>query len=125
MGTDWWVPYRALPAFMDRWDDAIKGCGLQTFAFGHVGNGHPHINFLCRTGEETTRARTIVVAMCRDAVREGGGVAGEHGLGKLKRDLLPLQWSPETILKMKDVKRIWDPRGILGRGNVFPEEDAA
>jgi hypothetical protein len=26
---------------------------------------------------------------------------------------------------MKDVKRIWDPRGILGRGNVFPEEDAA
>jgi len=65
------------------------------------------------------------VAMCRDAVREGGGVAGEHGLGKLKRDLLALQWPPETIDRMREVKRTWDPRGILGRGNVFPEEDPA
>ena len=123
MGTDWWVPYRVLPAFMDRWDDAIAECGLKTFAFGHVGNGHPHVNFLCRNSEETARARTIILAMCRDAVGEGGGVAGEHGLGKLKRDLLPLQWSAEIITKMKDVKRTWDPKGILGRGNVFPEED--
>ena len=63
--------------------------------------------------------------MCRDAVGEGGGVAGEHGLGKQKRDLLPLQWPAETISRMRDVKRTWDPEGILGRGNVFPEEEAA
>jgi FAD/FMN-containing dehydrogenase len=124
MGTDWWVPYRTLPDFMDRWDVAIVECGLRTFAFGHVGNGHPHVNFLCRDGDETARARSIIVDMCRDAVAMGGGVAGEHGLGKLKRDLLPLQWPAETISRMRDVKRIWDPRGILGRGNVFPEEDA-
>ena len=125
MGTDWWVPYRALPAFMDRWDEAIAECGLPTFAFGHVGNGHPHVNFLCQSAEETARARVLILGMCRDAVGEGGGVAGEHGLGKLKRDLLPIQWAAETIAKMRDVKRAWDPRGILGRGNVFPEEDAA
>jgi len=125
MGTDWWVPYRALPAFMDRWEAAVGECGLPTFVFGHVGNGHPHVNFFCRNRVETDRARALVVAMCRDAVREGGGVAGEHGLGKLKRDLLALQWPPETIDRMREVKRTWDPRGILGRGNVFPEEDPA
>jgi len=125
MGTDWWVPYRALPRFMDRWDEAITGCGVPTFAFGHVGNGHPHVNFLCANRDETDRARALILAMCRDAVGEGGGVAGEHGLGKLKRDLLLLQWPAETISRMRDVKRTWDPQGILGRGNVFPEEDAA
>jgi FAD/FMN-containing dehydrogenase len=125
MGTDWWVPYRALPAFMDRWDEAVNACGLRTFVFGHVGNGHPHVNFLCRNREETDRARTLILAMCRDAVGEGGGVAGEHGLGKLKRDLLPVQWRPETIAEMREVKRAWDPGGILGRGNVFPEEASA
>ncbi|HYV50681.1 MAG TPA: FAD-linked oxidase C-terminal domain-containing protein, partial [Dongiaceae bacterium] len=96
-----------------------------TFVFGHVGNGHPHVNFLCRNREETDRARTLILAMCRDAVGEGGGVAGEHGLGKLKRDLLPVQWRPETIAEMREVKRAWDPGGILGRGNVFPEEASA
>jgi FAD/FMN-containing dehydrogenase len=124
MGTDWWVPYRPLPAFMDRWNEPLIRSGVHTVAFGHVGNGHPHVNFLCCDGDETARARSLILAMCRDAVGEGGGVAGEHGLGKLKRDLLPLQWPAETISRMRDVKRTWDPRGILGRGNVFPEEDA-
>jgi len=125
MGTDWWVPYRKLPNFMDRWDAAITKLGLRTFAFGHVGNGHPHVNFLCCNGDETSRARAIIVDMCRDAVAEGGGVAGEHGLGKLKRDLLPIQWPAETLSRMQNVKRAWDPEGILGRGNMFPEEALA
>ena len=123
VGTDWWVPYAQLPDFLDRWDQAAHEAGISTFVFGHVGNGHPHLNFLCRTAEETERARAMVVAMCRDAVQAGGGVAGEHGLGKLKRDLLAVQCDTDTIARMRQVKRTWDPLGILGKGNLFPEED--
>jgi FAD/FMN-containing dehydrogenase len=60
--------------------------------------------------------------MCREAVALGGGVAGEHGLGKLKRELLAVQCTPERIAAMRDVKRAWDPDHLLGRGNLFPEE---
>ena len=60
--------------------------------------------------------------MCRGAVALGGGVAGEHGLGKLKRELLALQYPESRIREMCDLKRRWDPRWILGRGNLFPAE---
>lgn len=60
--------------------------------------------------------------MCREAVALGGGVAGEHGLGKLKRNLLAVQYSPERIREMRDIKKQWDPGRILGRGNLFPED---
>ena len=123
VGTDWWVPYTYLPDFLDRWDQAANQAGIPTFVFGHVGNGHPHVNFLCRDSGETERARAMVLAMCREAVEVGGGVAGEHGLGKLKRYLLAVQCEPETIADMRRVKRTWDPLGILGKGNLFPEED--
>ena len=123
VATDWWVPYSRLPDFLDRWDRAATEAGIPTFVFGHVGNGHPHVNFLCRNALETERARAMVLEMCREAVQAGGGVAGEHGLGKLKRDLLAVQCDSETIARMRQVKRAWDPLGILGKGNVFPEED--
>jgi FAD/FMN-containing dehydrogenase len=122
VATDWWVPYERLPDFLDRWIATIRAAGLDVLAFGHVGNGHPHVNFLPRTGEEAERARAMVVTMCREAVALGGGVAGEHGLGKLKRHLLAVQCRPERIAAMRAMKRTWDPSGILGRGNLFPEE---
>jgi FAD/FMN-containing dehydrogenase len=123
VATDWWVPYGLLPDFLERWDRAIADSGLTAFTFGHVGNGHPHVNFLCHDGAETARARALVLGMCREAVAAGGGVAGEHGLGKLKRDLLAVQCSPTAIQAMREVKRAWDPENILGRGNLFPDED--
>ncbi|HET9234710.1 MAG TPA: FAD-binding oxidoreductase [Candidatus Eisenbacteria bacterium] len=123
VATDWWVPYSRLPVFLDRWDRATTEAGIPTFMFGHVGNGHPHVNFLCRNAAETERAQTMVLAMCQEAVQAGGGVAGEHGLGKLKRHLLAVQCDDETITRMRQVKRTWDPLGILGKGNVFPEEE--
>jgi FAD/FMN-containing dehydrogenase len=124
VGTDWWVPYDRLPDFLVGWGDRIREAGLEHLAFGHVGNGHPHVNFLARTTREVSRARELATAMCREAVALGGGVAGEHGLGKLKRDLLAIQYPGPRIEAMKAVKRRWDPRWILGRGNIFPSEDA-
>lgn len=120
VATDWWVPYERLPDFLDRWMGTAREAGFDVLAFGHVGNGHPHVNFLLQSREQAVPARSMVAAMCREAVALGGGVAGEHGLGKVKRELLAIQCPPSRIASMKDVKRSWDPKGILGRGNLFP-----
>jgi FAD/FMN-containing dehydrogenase len=77
------------------------------------------VNFLPGSPEAVGRARGLVREMCREAVARGGGVAGEHGLGKIKRDLLSIQHPPERIRAMIDIKKAWDPGWILGRGNLF------
>ena len=120
VSTDWWVPHAELPGFLGRWGTLIREASLTAFMFGHVGNGHPHVNFLPENGKEKSRAEGLALAMCREAVALGGGVAGEHGLGKLKRNLLAVQYSPERIREMRDIKKQWDPGWILGRGNLFP-----
>jgi len=124
VGTDWWVPYRMLPDFLEGWRRRIREAGLDHLAFGHAGNGHPHVNFLPKDRLEMQRARGLVLDMCREAVALGGGVAGEHGLGKLKRDLLALQYPGDGLTTMRGIKRRWDPHWVLGPGNVILPEDA-
>jgi FAD/FMN-containing dehydrogenase len=122
VATDWWVPYVDAPEFLGGWRRRIVEAGLKAVMFGHIGNGHPHVNFLSDSPDAHRRARVLVREMCREAVARGGGVAGEHGLGKIKRDLLGLQHSAECVEEMRDIKGGWDSRWILGRGNLFPAE---
>ncbi len=119
IGTDWWVPTAHLLTMMlSVYEDSQK-LGIPFLAFGHIGNGHPHWDYLCKTAEEYQKANAMVLEHCRKAAFYGGGVAGEHGIGKLKRDLLNIQHSPEIIEEMRRLKQKWDPDWILGRGNLF------
>ena len=51
----------------------------------------------------------------------GGTVSAEHGIGKLKRKYLAVMMGERYLNEMALIKRILDPNGILGRGNVFDE----
>ena len=88
-------------------------------AFAHIGRGHPHVNYLCKTAEEKNRAEKMLIDSCRKAVELGGGVAGEHGIGKLHRNLVPIQWPAKKINQMRQIKLTYDPHWILGRGNIL------
>jgi FAD/FMN-containing dehydrogenase len=52
-------------------------------------------------------------------VEMGGTVSAEHGLGKRKREYLPLQFTSEQIETMHAIKRRFDPEWLLGRGTLF------
>ncbi len=124
LGTDWWVPYPEIPEFLEGWRRRLEVEKIETVMFGHIGNGHPHVNFLPRDADEKERVHGLLLEMCRGAVALGGGVAGEHGLGKLKRGLLAVQYPEVRIAAMREIKRRWDPHWILGRGNLFPPENS-
>lgn len=119
VGTDWWVPLSRMLEMM-QWvyaeSDQLK---IPYIAFGHLGNGHPHVNYLTRNPEEKDRAMNFVLECCRRSVAMGGGVAGEHGIGKLKRDLLSIQHPQHVIDEMRALKSKYDPHWLLAPGNIF------
>jgi len=119
IGTDWWVPQtHLLQMMLSTYRDAVDA-KIPFLVFGHIGDGHPHWDFLCRNADEHAKATALVEKQCRQAVQYGGGVAGEHGIGKLKKKLLSIQHPPEIIAKMQAIKNRWDPQHILGCGNIF------
>jgi len=73
-----------------------------------------------RDAAEVERLYDVAEALCREALRLGGTVAAEHGIGKVKQRFLALQYAPPVLAAMRAVKRSFDPDGLLAPGNIFP-----
>lgn len=119
LGTDYAVPPARNREMMAAYRALLPEGSV---VFGHIGDAHVHANILPRTAEENERGAAINLELAREAVRLGGTVSAEHGLGKRKRHLLELQFSAAEIDAMKAVKRRVDPHWLLGRETLFPYE---
>ncbi len=119
IGSDWWAPMDRLAEMMEHFYKVANASGLPYMGYAHIGCGHPHTNFLAKNPTEKQKALDALASCCRRAVELGGGVAGEHGIGKIHTDLMSIQYSQKIIEKMKSWKREYDPNWILGRGNIF------
>lgn len=117
--SDWWVPAGRFSEMMAFFYDVARGTGFPYIAYAHIGRGHPHTNLGTKNAIEREIAREAVRKCCRKAARLGGGVAGEHGIGKMHHGLMKIQYPPIAIEHMKKWKREFDPNWILGRGNIF------
>jgi len=120
MGSDFAVPIEKngemLRIYRDTLDREFPG---QYVVFGHIGDAHLHTNILPANEDEWRRAKKLMLRFATQAVEMGGTVSAEHGLGKRKTDLLPIQFSAEQIAALKSVKAKLDPLNLLGRGTVF------
>ena len=93
--------------------------GLEHVIFGHTGDNHLHVNILPRSAGELKRAEGLYESFAREVVAMGGSVSAEHGIGRIKRPFLRIQYGPEMIDAMRAVKRALDPRGLLNPGVIF------
>lgn len=120
VSTDWAVPYRRLHEAITMSRELARRAGIsQAVTYGHAGNGHPHQNYIARNAEELDAIERVVEKTLRSVVAMGGTVSAEHGIGKLKRQWLPLQMPPLAMGVMRAVKHELDPLGILAPGNIF------
>ncbi len=121
MGTDYAVPIarnsEMLAGYRDRLEQELPG---QYVIFGHIGDAHVHVNMLPASKPQEETAAALLSEFARKVVDLGGTVSAEHGLGKRKAYLLAIQYAPEHIRAMMDVKRRLDPDWLLGRGTLFP-----
>ncbi|MDJ1157785.1 FAD-binding oxidoreductase [Chelatococcus sp. SYSU_G07232] len=119
------VPVAEVPAFLAEATAAVEAwmAGCRVVAFGHLGDGNIHYNvsqpvgadkaaFLARWDELNSLVHGIVA-------RYAGSISAEHGIGRLKRHLLPEVKDPVALALMRDLKRTLDPDGILNPGAVL------
>jgi len=89
--------------------------------FGHAGDGNIHVNFLCNRddAESIARARECVKETFALSVALGGSISGEHGIGYVKAAYLNMAIDAPTLEIMKNIKKVFDPKGILNPGKMF------
>jgi FAD/FMN-containing dehydrogenase len=122
MNTDYAVPRARNRAMLETYRQVLETEFPGRYViFGHIGDAHVHVN-LFSDPANPTHAVEVLTGLAREAVRLGGTVSAEHGLGKRKAHLLELQYTPEQIEAMRAVKRRLDPSGILGRGTLWQAE---
>lgn len=119
IGTDTAVPEGKLRKFLSLARSLVYKEGLEYVVFGHIGDNHLHINMLPRSLEELKKARNLHIRIAEESVRLGGTVSAEHGIGRLKKDLLRIEFSEDELHAMKLVKDALDPKGVLNPGVLF------
>ena len=119
VGTDFSVPDTALSAMMNRYTRVEQPYIL----FGHIGDNHLHLNFLPRDEHELAQAKALYRELALFAVSLGGSVSAEHGIGKIKRQLLSDMVGPEVMMSFRALKSVVDPKWVLGRGVLFEQMD--
>jgi FAD/FMN-containing dehydrogenase len=92
--------------------------GLPALSWGHAGDGNLHSTFLIEANNaaEVARAEQAAEELFALAVRVGGTVSAEHGVGWVKRGQLARQWSPAALELHDAVKQLFDPKGLLNPG---------
>src|SRR5690606_14126182 len=95
IATDWAVPDPLLAQALEVAREAAirHGVALPT-VHGHAGNGHPHQDYVARNHAEVEVVEKVVTDTLTEILAMGGTVAAEHGIGKIKRKWLPMQFSP-------------------------------
>jgi len=119
------VPIAAVPDFIARASAAVEALipGCRPAAFGHLGDGNVHFNVSQPVGGDTAqylaRWDDMGAAVNRIVTVLHGSISAEHGIGQLKRDLLPDVKDPVALELMRALKRTLDPNGILNPGKVL------
>ncbi|GLU46318.1 FAD-binding oxidoreductase [Nocardiopsis ansamitocini] len=95
--------------------------GLVTACSGHAGDGnmHPCVIFDAADPGQVERAREVFAAIMDLGLALGGTITGEHGVGLLKRPWLATELGPVAMRLHREVKRVFDPKGILNPGKVL------
>lgn len=94
---------------------------VQICTFGHAGDGnlHPTATTDARLPEEIHRVEAAFEEIFEAAIRLGGTITGEHGVGLVKAPFLEWKVGEAGIEVMKGIKAAFDPHGLLNPGKVF------
>ena len=119
------VPVALVPQFLEEMYPAVEAFmpGARPCPFGHLGDGNIHCNITQPAGmdkqaflDQWYEMNEVVHSI---VTRLNGSISAEHGIGTLKRDLLPQVKDPVAMQVMRTLKQALDPKGTLNPGKVL------
>ncbi len=119
------VPLSKLVDALRELDNLRRKYGLRMPVFGHAGDGnlHPDICFDPSDKAQARKAKEMFKKVGELAVRLGGAVSGEHGIGFVKKEIFLEEIKSvrgENYLELvRKVKRVLDPNGIMNPGKLW------
>jgi FAD/FMN-containing dehydrogenase len=112
------VPIERLHDALVRFERIAAAHGLSSCAWGHAGEGNVHATVLVDPAREPEldAAEHAMEELYGVVAELEGSIAGEHGVGLLKRGQLARQWTPRAVELHEHVKRVFDPKNLLNPG---------
>jgi glycolate oxidase len=116
------IPRTALPRVLREIDELSARAGLRVANVFHAGDGnlHPLVLYDRRVEGQEHAAEELSAAILALCVGAGGSITGEHGVGREKRDFMPLMFAEPDLATMQLVRCAFDPAGLANPGKVFP-----
>ncbi len=119
IGTDTAVPEKYFKEFFEFMNSTFINSGIEYVIFGHIGDCHLHGNLFPKNQTQFEIALEIYKEIIKKTIEFKGSVSAEHGIGKIKKQYFEMMIGADNINKMKEIKKIFDEKNILGIGNLF------
>lgn len=116
------VPRAELPLLLKGVKEIERKYGFKSLCYGHAGDGNLHVNILKGdlTDEQWNGSLKKGIVEIFELVKTlGGTISGEHGIGLVQKEYLPIVFDETQMRLMKGVKKIFDPNNILNAGKIF------
>ncbi|WP_370631416.1 FAD-binding oxidoreductase [Methylosinus sp. Sm6] len=119
------VPIESIPAFLAEAEALVlrQAPGARPVPFGHMGDGNIHYNISQPEGADRAAflaRRDEMNELVHGLVRKySGSISAEHGVGRLKRELLQKVKDPVALDLMRAIKQALDPKGVLNPGKLL------
>ena len=117
------VPRNKVPDMIRAVNEIAKKYNVTIGTFGHAGDGNMHPTIVCdiRDEEEMSRVYKAMDEIFGTAIKLGGTLSGEHGIGLGKLKYMEDQFGPVAMEAMRNIKRALDPNLILNPGKLVGE----
>jgi glycolate oxidase len=118
------VPRAELPLLLEGVKTIGRKYGFHSVCYGHAGDGNLHVNII--RGDLTEEQWN---GSLKNGIREifhlvkklGGTISGEHGIGLVQKEYLPIVFDEVQMQLMRQIKNIFDPNNILNAGKIFDQ----
>jgi len=117
------VPRAALPKLVNGIKEIGAKYGFESVCYGHAGDGNLHINIIKAGMSDEDwkhRLKEGIVEVFELTTALGGTISGEHGIGLVQKDYMPIKYSEIHLNLMRSIKAVFDPKGILNPGKITP-----
>lgn len=119
------VPRYYLPDLLFKVKQIGKKYGFQSVCYGHAGDGNLHVNIIKgnmsdeKWEKELPNAIKEIFLVCKEL---GGTISGEHGIGWVQKNYLPLVFTTQHFDLFSGIKKTFDPNNILNPNKIIPDQ---